>query len=253
MKNTVMEERLGRMGRPLTTILIICLALGAIAWGVNQFITNALLPLGRFFEWTVFGEPLLTKSRAGGIVVSVITYCILGVIAHLLVRRFILKPAEKRLERLKKQTGQGEKLAEETNKQTAEMVSKLLEVVDLAQKNTSVSNEVIRQVKEATERLLALKLQDEPTRPSCRPVELPYASPAPMQSKSRRLTVGELIATCGDVIPPEEGVGEAFWLYDGGELMWVSYCRTCKAKLTPVYTYDPMVLARLDEEEADRA
>ncbi len=44
----MMEERFGRFGRPLTTILLIFVALGLASWGGSLFWDNALAPLAKF-------------------------------------------------------------------------------------------------------------------------------------------------------------------------------------------------------------
>lgn len=63
--------------------------------------------------------------------------------------------------------------------------------------------------------------------------------------------MGIIFATCGHQLSEEEGVGEPFWLYDGGEFSWLAYCNRCKAHLTPVYTYDVNNLLALSTENSN--
>ena len=47
--------------------------------------------------------------------------------------------------------------------------------------------------------------------------------------------MGKVIATCGHTLQPKEGLGEPMYLYDGGQVSWVVYCKACQLRLTPVY------------------
>ena len=62
--------------------------------------------------------------------------------------------------------------------------------------------------------------------------------------------MGIVVATCGHELLEAEGIGEPFWLYDGGELSWLVYCASCKAKLTPVYFFNLEVLMKEATQEA---
>ena len=56
----VAEERLGRLGRPFTTLIIISAGLGIIAWGVAQVYKSVVAPIITFFGATV--DPDLAES-----------------------------------------------------------------------------------------------------------------------------------------------------------------------------------------------
>ena len=40
----VIEERMGKMGRPFTTLVIVAAGIGIIAWGFGVFVSNILVP-----------------------------------------------------------------------------------------------------------------------------------------------------------------------------------------------------------------
>ena len=40
----VIEERMGKMGRPFTTVIIVAAGVGIIAWGLGVFYSNILVP-----------------------------------------------------------------------------------------------------------------------------------------------------------------------------------------------------------------
>ena len=41
----VIEERMGKMGRPFTTVIIVAAGVGIIAWGLGVFYKNILVPV----------------------------------------------------------------------------------------------------------------------------------------------------------------------------------------------------------------
>ncbi len=58
----VMEERLGRFGRPLTTVMVINLALGASSWGLKLFWDNAIYPISQFIQTTLEVQPITLEE-----------------------------------------------------------------------------------------------------------------------------------------------------------------------------------------------
>ena len=49
----VIEERMGKLGRPFTTAIIVTAGLGVISWGVGMIYTNLLAPSFRLVGTTV--------------------------------------------------------------------------------------------------------------------------------------------------------------------------------------------------------
>ena len=59
----VIEERLGKFGRPITTIVVICVALGTATWGIRLFWDNAVWPLVTLIDNWTSGQELAISPR----------------------------------------------------------------------------------------------------------------------------------------------------------------------------------------------
>ena len=78
----VIEERLGRAGKPFTTLIIVSAGLGIIAWGCSAIYSNAIAPLVEFLGLGVDAE--LAKALIGlavvlgilGLMVLLFTYAV---------------------------------------------------------------------------------------------------------------------------------------------------------------------------------
>ena len=72
-----MEERLGRLGRPLSTLVLLAAALGIIAWGFHQVWSKVIGPLVRVAS-SGAGSPFSVDAAqsAGGIIGIVLGYLI---------------------------------------------------------------------------------------------------------------------------------------------------------------------------------
>lgn len=69
----IIEERLGRFGRPFTTAIVVSAGLGIISWGGHAFFTKLVLPVAGFF-----GLPF-NKENAASFATLALAMAIFGV------------------------------------------------------------------------------------------------------------------------------------------------------------------------------
>lgn len=93
----VMEERLGKFGRPLTTVLVICLALGASAWGIRLFWDNLASPFSKFIQTIINMRPISLELFVEKVItptaVFLLLLSVLWVIGFIIFRKTIWKPS----------------------------------------------------------------------------------------------------------------------------------------------------------------
>ncbi|MDO8749689.1 MAG: hypothetical protein Q7K03_00885 [Dehalococcoidia bacterium] len=79
----VMEERLGKLGRPLTTVVVLCLALGASAWGLKSFWDYMVFPIAQFVQAFMAASPMTLADFATKVLTPFAIYVVLasGVLA----------------------------------------------------------------------------------------------------------------------------------------------------------------------------
>ncbi|MBI4188650.1 MAG: hypothetical protein HY529_05535 [Chloroflexi bacterium] len=105
----IMEERLGKFGRPLTTIVVLALAFGAIAWGLNLFWYNVVSPISKFIQTILEVRPFtledFVKTVITPLAILIILSIILFILTQILFRKTIIKQAEKSVRMAEEQTG----------------------------------------------------------------------------------------------------------------------------------------------------
>ncbi len=103
----VMEERLGRFGRLLTTVLVLSLALGGIAWGLKSFYDNAIWPLTQLIQGILdnrgTSEDLKRHALSSGI--YIIGLVILSFVFLIVYHKTIRQPAMRVAEFYQQKTG----------------------------------------------------------------------------------------------------------------------------------------------------
>ena len=118
----LMEERLGKVGRPLTTIVIISLALGAIAWGLRLFWDNAISPISQFIQTIFEVQHITLESFVRDTVTPFSIYLLLIAVIYFVFRALI----NKRLEKTKATLQEIEEIrreAKEINQATRKLIS----------------------------------------------------------------------------------------------------------------------------------
>ncbi|MFA5316802.1 MAG: hypothetical protein WC369_05210 [Dehalococcoidales bacterium] len=91
----VMEERLGRFGRTLATLVVICLALGASAWGLKLFWDNVIYPISRFVMTIIEVQPINFEDFVDGVVTPLAVFLFFLVIIFTLFQLYIHKKTKK--------------------------------------------------------------------------------------------------------------------------------------------------------------
>ena len=120
----VMEERLGRFGRPLTTIVVISLALGACAWGIKLFVDNAVSPIYKVILSLMNIQGLSVEEFITPFVIYIALLIVISLIFYILYRKTIVKRAMQSANEAIKQAEQIISEAEERIKQTEEVTQK---------------------------------------------------------------------------------------------------------------------------------
>ena len=118
----LMEERLGKVGRPLTTIVIISLALGATAWGLKLFWDNAISPISQFIQTIFEVQHITLESFVRDTVTPFSIYLLLIAVIYFVFRALI----NKRLEKTKATLQEIEEIrreAKEINQATRKLIS----------------------------------------------------------------------------------------------------------------------------------
>lgn len=124
----VLEERLGRIGRPLTTIVVICLALEFSSWGLKLFWDNAASPIANFIQTTIEVQPITLEEFVKKVVTPLGVYLLLlvimYVIAQLIFRKKIFQPTNEHVEKAREII----KEAEDAKNEASETIQKAEEV-----------------------------------------------------------------------------------------------------------------------------
>lgn len=147
----MIEERLGRFGRPITTVVVICLALGVIAWGLNQFIGSAITPMARFIQTLFSEEDVLTVAKLRGPVTAIIGYLIFLLLVWAIFVWLTRRLSRRHIRRIQEAITKSEKVAADA-----------AEVVAEAQRLNDSTKEMQRSI-EAT---ITAASPDVPTTPS---------------------------------------------------------------------------------------
>ena len=90
----MVEERLGPVGRPFTTVIVILCALGLGAWGLNLFVVNAIAPVASFVS-KIIGEGTITLSDVRELVGISPAWIVSGFISTWVISRYISRATEK--------------------------------------------------------------------------------------------------------------------------------------------------------------
>ncbi len=110
----IMEERLGRFGRSITTAVVICVVLGIVAWALKLFWDNIVFPVYLFIKAT--GEATSPEQFLKEIATPFGVYvliCIMFYILFLIVVNYtILRPFERRVDKVKGYVSETEKFVE---------------------------------------------------------------------------------------------------------------------------------------------
>lgn len=97
-----MEERLGRLGRPVTTVVVICVVLGIVSWALKLFWDNMVFPLYQFTK--AIGQnstpEQLLKEVATPLGVCVLSCVVLYGIFLIVLNKFLFKPVERRIKEM---------------------------------------------------------------------------------------------------------------------------------------------------------
>ncbi|MFC1962431.1 hypothetical protein ACFLWB_00275 [Chloroflexota bacterium] len=92
-----MEERLGRFGRPLTTVLVLSLGLGGAAWGLKLFWDNVVFPIYHVVLDIINVQEItleeLIKRVGLPIVVYFLFIVLLWIVSKIVFNRTIIKPS----------------------------------------------------------------------------------------------------------------------------------------------------------------
>lgn len=120
----LMEERLGKFGRPLTTLVVISLALGALSWGIKLFWDNLVSPISKFIQIIYEVQPITSEDFVNKVitpsVVCIMLLLIIFIIFQLIVRKTICKPSMKHVNEATKMIQE----AIEAQTKTEELVQK---------------------------------------------------------------------------------------------------------------------------------
>ncbi|MFC1995011.1 hypothetical protein ACFLVK_01230 [Chloroflexota bacterium] len=87
----IMEEKLGRFGRPLVIVVVISLALGAIAWGIRLFWDNAVSPISQFIQAIFEVQPITLQDFVQKVVTPLVVFIVLCVIVSIILQIFFHK------------------------------------------------------------------------------------------------------------------------------------------------------------------
>ena len=82
----MMEERFGRFGRPMTTVLLLAVWVAVVAWALKMGWDNVLVPLTRAIDFI----PGLSKYELG-FVSGLVGYSLLFFLAYVSLRSYTAK------------------------------------------------------------------------------------------------------------------------------------------------------------------
>ena len=131
----VIEERLGRFGRPTTTLVVIAVALGLISWGVKSFIDNAVLPLSQLIK-TIMDTQVITPEVVLRPLASFGVYIILVIISIFFIKRYVNK----------KVFGPTENLLKDVKDTHAKATEVAREATDILKESEKIMDEVKQEI-----------------------------------------------------------------------------------------------------------
>jgi len=128
----IMEERLGRFGRPLTTILVVCIALGACAWGIKLFFDNAISPIYKLILSLMNIQGLSVEEFVTPFIIYIALITVISIIFYVLYNKTIVKRAMRtatkfhnQAEEIITQAEEAVRRTEEATKEAQELLTKL--------------------------------------------------------------------------------------------------------------------------------
>ena len=152
----MIEERLGRAGRPLTTLVVLCVALGLIAWGVKLFIDNAILPLSDLIKHIITMQGI-TPDVIWRPLISFGIYITLVIISLFIAKQYIHKKLLKSVKSTLKDTINLNKEVQDTHEETIALAK---EVQEKLEESISIREEAKQILAEAELNIIENNEQD---------------------------------------------------------------------------------------------